>query len=64
VPRLNDIIRQEANRLSVPVADHEEAAELAGQGPDGLHPNNIGYETMADTWLRAIEALAESMSGT
>jgi len=64
VPRLNDVIRQEANRLSVPVADHELANELAGQGPDGLHPNNIGYETMAGTWLAAIEALAETLGET
>ena len=26
VPRLNDVIRQEANKLSVPIADHEETA--------------------------------------
>lgn len=64
VPRLNDVIRQEANRLTVPIADHEEANELAGQGPDGLHPNNIGYDTMANTWLAAIEELAVTPSGT
>lgn len=64
IPRLNDIIRQEANRLTVLVADHEKANDLAGQGPDGLHPNNLGYEAMADTWLLAIEALAETLSGT
>ena len=64
VPRLNDLIRQEANRLTVPIADHEEANELAGQGPDGLHPNNIGYDTMANTWLAALEELAETPSGT
>ena len=64
VPRLNDLIRQEANRLTVPIADHEEANELAGQGPDGLHPNNIGYDTMANTWLAALEELAETLSGT
>ena len=64
VPRLNDVIRQEANRLTVPIADHEEANELAGQGPDGLHPNNIGYDTMANTWLAALEELAETLSGT
>lgn len=63
IPRLNDIIRQEANRLAVPVADHEKASDLAGQGPDGLHPNNIGYERMASTWLTAIEELAETLSG-
>jgi lysophospholipase L1-like esterase len=62
VPRLNDVIRQEANRLGVLVADHETAAvDLSGQGPDGLHPNNIGYEWMASTWLAAIEALAEDL---
>jgi lysophospholipase L1-like esterase len=64
VPRLNDIIRQEASRLGVRVADHEKAVDLSGQGPDGLHPNNLGYEEMASTWLAAIEALAESMAGT
>jgi lysophospholipase L1-like esterase len=64
VPRLNDVIRQEAARLSVPVADHEKAADLNGQGPDGLHPNNLGYEGMANTWLAAIEALAETLGET
>ena len=64
VPRLNDVIRQEANRLTVTIADHEEAVELSGQGPDGLHPNNLGYEGMADTWLAAIEELAATLTGT
>ena len=64
IPRLNDVIRQEANRLSVQIADHEKAVDLNGQGPDGLHPNNIGYEGMANTWLTAIEELAETLSGT
>ena len=64
VPRLNDVIRQEANRLTVPIADHEKANELSGQGPDGLHPNNLGYEGMANTWLAAIEALAETLGET
>jgi len=64
VPRLNDVIRQEANRLTVSIADHEKANELSGQGPDGLHPNNLGYEGMANTWLAAIEALAETLSET
>jgi lysophospholipase L1-like esterase len=58
------VIRQEAARLSVPVADHEKAADLNGQGPDGLHPNNLGYEGMANTWLAAIEALAETLGET
>jgi lysophospholipase L1-like esterase len=64
IPRLNDVIRQEANRLSVQIADHEKANDLSGQGPDGLHPNNIGYEVMASTWLAAMEELAETMGGT
>ncbi len=64
IPRLNDVIRQEANRLSVPIADHELENDLSGQGPDGLHPNNLGYETMANTWFTAIEELAEALGGT
>jgi lysophospholipase L1-like esterase len=64
VPRLNDVIRQEAARLGVRVADHEKAAELSGQGPDGLHLNNLGYDVMAGTWLSAMEALAEDLAGT
>jgi lysophospholipase L1-like esterase len=64
IPRLNDVIRQEANRLTVPIADHEKANDLSGQGPDGLHPNNIGYDVMASTWLAAMEELAETMGGT
>ncbi len=64
VPRLNDVIRFEASRLGVRVADHEEAVELSGQGPDGLHPNNLGYDAMAATWLSAMEALAEDLAGT
>jgi lysophospholipase L1-like esterase len=61
VPRLNDLVRQEAGRLGVTVADHEKTVDLSGQGPDGLHPNERGYETMASTWLLAIEALAEQL---
>jgi len=63
IPRLNDVIRQEANRITVQIADHEEANDLAGQGPDGLHPNNIGYDVMASTWLAAMEELAETLGG-
>jgi len=62
VARLNDIIRQEAKGKNVMIADHETAAERGyiGQGSDGVHPNNIGYETMADTWFETIvEALEE-----
>lgn len=64
IPRLNDVIRQEATVLSVPIADHEKANDQSGQGPDGLHPNNLGYDTMANTWLSAIEALAEKLGET
>ncbi|HSF16233.1 MAG TPA: SGNH/GDSL hydrolase family protein [Vicinamibacteria bacterium] len=61
VPRLNDVIRQEANRQGVPIADHERATpgDLSGQGPDGLHPNDIGYEAIADSWFEAIVLLVE-----
>jgi lysophospholipase L1-like esterase len=63
VPRLNVIIRQEAAQQGVRVADHERAITVeSGQGPDGLHPNNNGYEAMADTWLAAIEALAQTLT--
>ena len=64
IPRLNDVIRQEANRMSVQIADHEKVNDLSGQGPDGLHPNNIGYEAIASTWLAAMEELAETLGGT
>ena len=62
VARLNDVIRQEAKGKNVKIADHETAARkgFVGQGSDGVHPNNIGYETMADTWFETIvEALEE-----
>jgi lysophospholipase L1-like esterase len=64
IPRLNEVIRQEAERQHVVVADHEQAVDLSGQGPDGLHPNNLGYEGMANTWLAAIEALAAMLAET
>ncbi|MFQ5790696.1 MAG: SGNH/GDSL hydrolase family protein, partial [Acidobacteriota bacterium] len=59
VPRLNDVIRQEAKKKGVPVADHEKASgdDLRGQGPDGLHPNAIGYQIMAETWFAVIRQL-------
>jgi lysophospholipase L1-like esterase len=61
VPRLNELIRRLAVEEGILVADHEAAFQvLDGLGPDGLHPNEIGYEVMADTWLAAIEALAAS----
>lgn len=61
IPRLNDVIRQEANKQGVAIADHEMAVlgDLTGQGPDGLHPNNQGYEVMAQTWFETIVALVE-----
>ena len=64
VPRLNDVIRDQARRQGVLVADHEKAArrDLSGQGPDGLHPNANGYELMAETWLEVIKELAARLS--
>ena len=64
IARLNDVIRQEANQYDVPVADHwnDWGGNMSGQGPDGLHPNDSGYERMADTWLLAIQELVENLS--
>jgi len=61
--RLNDVIRQEAKAKNVLVADHEAVAagDFRGQGADGLHPNDIGYETMAQTWFETIEVLLEDL---
>ncbi len=66
IPRLNDVIRQEAKGKNAPIADHEATAsgQYAGQGPDGLHPNNIGYETMAQTWFDTIELVLEEMTSS
>jgi len=65
VPVLNEIIREEAARLGVPVADHERAFgdDPGLQGPDGVHPNDNGYEVMAATWLKTLQGLVER-SGT
>jgi lysophospholipase L1-like esterase len=65
IAMLNELIRRLAGEQGVVIADHERAfGNLGGQGPDGLHPNNIGYEVMADTWLGAIETLARLIEGT
>ena len=62
IRRLNKIIREEALAKGVPIADHEEAfpRDFSGQGPDGLHPNEIGYRIMAQTWFDTIEAMVGS----
>jgi lysophospholipase L1-like esterase len=64
VKRLNEIIRPEAKALRVRVADHEKAfgKDLALQGPDGVHPNDSGYEMMAETWFEAINDLVAARS--
>ncbi len=63
IPKLNDIIREEAAAERVPVADHDEAfgGDLGFQGPDGLHPNNSGYQLMAETWFEVILDLVAEM---
>ena len=64
IPKLNDIIREEANAERVPVADHDLAfgGNEGLQGPDGLHPNDAGYEVMAQTWFEEIQKLIDEMS--
>lgn len=64
IPKLNDIIREEAEAEQVPVADHDRAfGNNEGlNGPDGLHPNDAGYETMAQTWFEEIQKLIDDMS--
>jgi lysophospholipase L1-like esterase len=59
VPRLNDIIRQEANAQQVLIAGHERAfhGDLTLIGPDGLHPNDNGYQIIAETWFEVIQDL-------
>lgn len=66
VVRLNDIIRQEAKRKNVAIADHEEVStnDFRGQGSDGVHPNNIGYEAMAQTWFEMMEEALEALGVT
>lgn len=63
VPKLNDMIREEAELERVPLADHERAfgRDLARQGPDGLHPNDGGYELIAETWFDVIVELAAKL---
>lgn len=64
VPRLNDVIRDQARRQRALVADHEAAArgDLSGQGPDGLHPNDKGYGLMSQTWLEVIQEMVAGLS--
>ena len=52
-------MREEAEAIGVVLADHEQAFgdDPGLQGPDGVHPNDNGYERMAETWLEAIDAL-------
>ena len=66
IARLNVVIRQEAKGKNVVIADHEKAAakDFRGQGSDGVHPNNIGYETMAQTWFETIEEALEALGVT
>ena len=63
ITRLNDVIRQEGKRKNVPIADHEVAApkRFRGVGSDGVHPNNLGYETMAQVWFESIVEKLEEL---
>lgn len=66
IARLNDVIRQEAKGRNVAIADHEVDApvKFSGQGSDGVHPNNNGYEAMAQTWFESIEQALEELGVT
>ena len=66
IARLNDVIRQEAKGKNVPIADHEVAAPkgFRGLGSDGVHPNNLGYETMAQVWFESIVEVLEGLGVT
>ena len=59
IPRLNSVIRQEANAEQVSIAGHERAFgdDLTLIGTDGLHPNDNGYRVIAETWFEAIREL-------
>jgi len=59
VPVLNERIRQIAAAEEIGLADHESAfaGDLTLQGPDGLHPNDAGYQMMAETWFQAIQTI-------
>ena len=60
VARLNTIIRQEANAEQVPIAGHEIAFGNDPDGllgSDGLHPNDNGYQLIAETWFEVVRDL-------
>ncbi|MEE9180165.1 MAG: SGNH/GDSL hydrolase family protein [Vicinamibacteria bacterium] len=60
VARLNAIIRQEANAEQVPIAGHEIAFGNDPDGllgSDGLHPNDNGYQLIAETWFEVVRDL-------
>lgn len=63
VPRLNDVIRQEAKGKNAAIADHERAFpnDYSGIGPDGLHPNDKGYGIMAETWFEQIQLMLSEL---
>jgi len=58
VDALNARIRQIAAQQGIRLADHHKAfgGNPALLGEDGLHPNDDGYQVMAETWLAAIVA--------
>jgi lysophospholipase L1-like esterase len=58
VAALNARIRQVAAEQGIRLADHEAAfgGNLGLLSGDQLHPNDAGYQVMAETWLAAILA--------
>jgi lysophospholipase L1-like esterase len=65
VPALNAAIVRVAARRGVELVDLHAAfgGDLTLIAPDGLHPNQAGYQRMADTFFEAIKRTLEVAPG-